>query len=169
MSIISKFINNLIAYDYVLFGSLFVLFIIFVSVGIILRRKTLLAIFIIVFAFITLFAGSIFGYIEMHQYFFKNETTIISQKKLSFTKAVVVYAKLKNTSDRDFKSCKITATAYKVSNNEIKNYLLKFKPIIKMSILENDILKGQEREVKFIIEPFTYTNDYNVSIGADCI
>lgn len=169
MSIISKFINNLIAYDYILFGSLFVLFIIFVSVGIILRRKTLLAIFIILFAFITLFAGSIFGYIAMHQYFFKNETTIISQKKLSFTKAVVVYAKVKNSSDRDFKSCKITATAYKVSNNEIKNYLLKFKPIIKMSILENDILKGQEREIKLIIEPFTYANDYNVSIGADCI
>lgn len=168
MSIINKFINNLIVYDYILFGSLFVLFIIFVLVGIILRRKTLLAIFIIVFAFITLFAGSIFGYIAMHQYLFKNETTIISQKKLSFTKAVVVYAKLKNTSDRDFKSCKITAMAYKVSNNEIKNYLLKFKPIIKMSIVENDILKEQEREVKFIIEPFTYANDYNVSMGADC-
>jgi hypothetical protein len=168
MGIINKFINELIIYDYILFGSLLILFIIFVLVGVIFRRKTLLAIFIILFAFITLFAGSIFGYIAMHQYLFKNETTIISQKKLSFTKAVVVYGTLKNSSERDFKSCKITASAYKVSSNEIKNYLLKFKPIIKMSIIENDILKGQEREVKFIIEPFTYIGDYNVSIGANC-
>jgi hypothetical protein len=104
----------------------------------------------------------------MHQYLFKNETVLISQQRLNFTDAVVVYAKLKNISKRDFISCKVTATAYKVSGSELKNYLFKFKPIAKMSIIENDISIGDEREIKLIIEPFTYKNDYNISLGADC-
>lgn len=168
MGAVTKFIKELIIYDYILFGSLLTLFIIFIILGIVFRRKTFLAIFLVLFAFIILVAGSTFGYMAMHQYLFKNQTTIISQKKLSFTKAVVVYGTLKNTSDRDFKSCKITASAYKVSGNKIKNYLFKFKPINKMSIVESDILKGHEREIKFIIEPFTYANDYNISLGANC-
>ncbi len=104
----------------------------------------------------------------MHEYFFKNETAIVSQKRLNFTDAVVVYGKVKNISNRDFKSCKITAKAYKVSSNELKNYLLQFKIIKKASIIESDIAMGNEREVKLIIEPFTYKGDYNISLGADC-
>lgn len=168
MDVVTEFIKELIIYDYILFGSLLLLFIVFIVLGIFLRNKILLAILLILFAFITLFAGSFFGYIAMHQYLFKNETVLISQQKLNFTDAVVVYAKLKNISERDFKSCKITATAYKVSSNELKSYLFKFKPIAKMSILENDIKIGEEREMKLIIEPFTYKNDYNISLGADC-
>ncbi|MFA5232972.1 MAG: DUF2393 family protein [Sulfurimonas sp.] len=168
MDIVTEFIKELIIYDYILFGSLLLLFIIFIILGIFLRKKIILAILIIIFAFVTLFAGSFFGYIAMHKYLFKNETVLISQQRLNFTDAVVVYAKLKNISDKDFKSCKITATACKVSSNELKSYLFKFKPIAKMSILENDIKIGEERDLKLIIEPFTYKNDYNISLGADC-
>lgn len=168
MGTLTEFIKELIIYDYILFGSMLALFIALIVIGIVLRRKAVLAILIILMAFITLFAGSIFGYIKMHQYLFKNETAIISQKKLSFTDAVVVYGKVKNISDRDFKSCKISATVCKVSSNELKNYLLKYKPIAKMTIIENEIKIGQEREIKFIIEPFTYQYDYNISLGADC-
>lgn len=168
MDVVTEFIKELIIYDYILFGSLLLLFIILIVLGIFLRNRILLAILVILFAFVTLFAGSFFGYIAMHQHLFKNETLLLSQKRLNFTEAVVIYAKLKNISERDFKSCKVTATAYKVSSNELKNYLFKFKPIAKMSILENDIKIGDEREIKLIIEPFTYKNDYNISLGADC-
>ena len=168
MDVVTEFIKELIIYDYILFGSLLLLFILLIVFGIILRKKIILAILIILFAFVTLFAGSFFGYVAMHQYLFKNETVLISQQRLNFTDAVVVYAKLKNISDKDFKSCKVTATAYKTSANELKNYLFKFKPIVNMSIIENDIRIGDEREIKLIIEPFTYKNDYNISMGADC-
>lgn len=168
MDVVTEFIKELIIYDYILFGSLLLLFILLIVFGIILRKKIILAILIILFAFVTLFAGSFFGYVAMHQYLFKNETVLISQQRLNFTDAVVVYAKLKNISKRDFISCKVTATAHKVSSNELKSYLFKFKPIAKMSIIENDISIGDEREIKLIIEPFTYKNDYNISLGADC-
>lgn len=168
MDMVTEFIKELIIYDYILFGSLLLVFILLIVLGIFLRKKIILALIIIFFAFVVLFAGSFFGYVAMHQYLFKNETTLLSQKRLNFTEAVVVYAKLKNISKRDFKSCRVTATAYKRSSNELKSYLFKFKPIAKMSIIESDIKIGDERELKLIIEPFVYMNDYNISVGAKC-
>lgn len=168
MEKINEIIKELIVYDYILFGSLLLIFLIFIIIGIVFRHKIFLAIFLIIFAFITLILGSTFGYVEMHNYLFKNETALISQKKLSFTQAIVVYGTIKNVSQRDFKSCKISASVYRISGNEIKDYIKKFKPIAKMSIVEEDIAVGQEREIKIIISPFVYSGDYNVSLGADC-
>ena len=165
---ITAFIDGLILYDYILFGSIFALFILFIILGIVLRRKTGLAILLILLAFSLFILGPTLGYIKMHEYLFKNSTTLTSQKKLEFTKAVVVKGTLSNESKFDFKSCNITARAYKVSQNSLKNYLYKFKTIKKMSILENDIKKGETIDFKIIVEPFTYSKDYNISVGADC-
>lgn len=165
---ITIFLNGLITYDYILFGVIFALFLLLIILGIVQRHKIVLALFLIVSSFIILSVGSIVGYIQMHNYLFKNISSITSQKKLTYSQAVVVYGAVKNTSEFDFKSCKITASAYKITGNALKDYLFKFKPFKKMSILEYDIPKGQEREFKVILEPFTYAKDYNISIGADC-
>lgn len=166
--IISKYLSELVVYDYILFGSLLFIFILFIIIGIILRHRVGIALFFIFFAFIELIVGSTYGYLKMHEYIFKNETSIVSQKKLTFTQAIVLYGVVKNISEKKFSSCKVSAKVYKVSQNEIKNYLLQFKPIDKMSIIESDIVAGEEREIKMIIEPFTYAYEYNISIGADC-
>ena len=97
-----------------------------------------------------------------------HNTQDFSQKKLTFTKAVVVEGKLTNISNTNFSICKINFEAYKVSGNSIKDYIYKFKPLKRMSILKYDIAKGQTIDVKAILEPFTYTKDYNVSIKASC-
>lgn len=165
---ITRFINELIVYDYILFASLFLLFILFVTLGILLRNRVAVALFFILLAFFGLIVGSTYGYIKMHEYLFKNETSIISQKKLNFTQAIVLHGNVKNISDRDFSHCRVTAKIYKQSTNKVKNYILRLKPINKMSIIEEDIAKGQERDIKLIIEPFTYGGDYNVTLGADC-
>lgn len=165
---ITTFIESLIIYDYILFGSAFVFFILFIIIGIILRRKTILAIFFILLAFSILLLAPTFGYIELHQYLFKNTTTLTSQKRLEFTQAVVVKGSVTNESKFNFESCKLTARAYKVSKNDLKNYILKFKTIKEMSILEYDIKIGETRDFKIIVEPFTYSKDYNISIGARC-
>ncbi len=168
MQRVSEFIQNLILYDYILFGSLLALFLLFVILGIVFRRKLSLALSLIFFAFMLLLGGATFGYTAMHDYLFKNEITLLSQKKLSFTQAAVVYGTLKNLSNRDFKSCKVSATAYRVSGNALKDYVRRLKPIANMSIVEEDIPIGAEREIKIIIDPFTYSGDYNVTLGADC-
>ncbi len=165
---ITAFIDSLIVYDYILFGSVFILFLLFLILAIVVRKKVALSVFLVIFSFIFLFISPIIGYKQMHKFLFKNSTTLISQKKLNFTKAVVVKGILKNESKFDFKSCKITASAYKVSGNAIKDMIFPFNPFKKMSILEYDIKKGDEREFKIIVEPFTYSKDYNISIGASC-
>ena len=165
---ITAFINELILYDYILFGTIFVLFILFIILGIILRRKMGLAIFLILLAFAIVFLGPTLGYKEMHKFLFKNSITITTQKKLTFTKAIVIKGVLTNESKFNFKSCKITASAYKLSKNPIKKYIYPFKPIKKMSIIELDIPKGSSKEFKMFIEPFTYSKEYNISIGANC-
>lgn len=168
MQTVSEFIKNLIIYDYILFGSLLALFLLFIVLGIVFRRKLALALFLIFFAFALLLGGATFGYVAMHDYLFKNEITLVSQKKLSFTQAAVVYGTLKNVSKKDFKGCKVSATAYSVSGNALKDYVRKLKPIAKMSIVEENIPVGEEREIKIIIDPFTYGGDYNITLGANC-
>jgi len=165
---VTAFIDGLITYDYILFGSAFVLFILFIVISILLRKKIGLALFFVLLSFSTLLVGPTYGYLKMHEYLFKNTVSLISLKNLSFTQAVVVKGKVTNTSKQNFQSCKITASAYKVTSNKYKNYLNKLKPFKKMSIIEYDINIGETREFKVIVEPFTYKRDFNISLGADC-
>lgn len=165
---INAFIHDLVLYDYILFGGVFFLFLLFVILGIVARRRTYVAIPLILIAFTTLILGPTLGYVEMHNYLYKNKITIINQKKLTFTKAIVLNGSVKNESNRDFKRCKITAKVYKSTKNEIKDFIFSFKPINKMTIIENSIAINEEREFKMIIEPFTYLKEYTLSVEADC-
>ncbi len=165
---ITAFVNGLITYDYILFGGALVLFLLLIVLSVILRKKTALAAFLALFAFISLICISTFGYIQMHKYLFKNTTHLFSQKKLSFSQAVVVKGSITNNSKFDFKSCKINASAYKVTGNSLKDYIFKFKPFNNMSILEHNISIGEVRDFKMFLEPFTYGGDYNISLEADC-
>ena len=165
---IQNFIDGLIPYDYILFGSVLALFVLFIVLAILLRKKITLALFLVLLAFATFLLGPTLGYVTMHKFLFKNHTELISQKKLNFSQAVVVKGTITNDSNFDFKSCRITASAYKVTPNKYKNYVYKLKPFKKMSIFENDIKKGETREFKIIVEPFTYNRDYNISLGANC-
>lgn len=165
---LGQFISELLVYDYILFGCVLIIFILLIVVAILLRRRLALALFIIFLSFSFLVGGSIFGYIELHKYLFKNSVEVTKQKKLNFTEAAVVYAKFTNESNRFFSKCKINATAYMIDENKIKELILKLKPIQKMSIIEENIDINETRELKIIIEPFTYKYDFNVSIKADC-
>jgi len=165
---VTAFIDGLISYDYILFGSAFILFIFFVIVGILLRRRIFLAVLFVLLAFFTLTLLPTLGYVTMHDYLFKNSIKLQSQQKLSFTKAVVIKGSVMNESERDFSECKISASAYKVTKNKYKNYLLKFKPFQKASMFTPEIAKGESYDFKFFMEPFSYTKDYNISLGADC-
>ncbi|MBL1243586.1 MAG: DUF2393 domain-containing protein [Sulfurimonas sp.] len=165
---ITLFIDGLIKWDYLLFGSVFVLFVLFIILGIVLRKKLILAVLFLLLGFSILLLGPTLGYMKLHETLFKNSTLLESQKRLQFSEAVVVKGSVTNESNRDFKECKITASAYALSSNKLKNYLKKFKPFKKMSIIETNIAKSETREFKIIVEPFRYTKDYNISLGADC-
>lgn len=165
---INAFIHDLVLYDYILFGGALFLFILFIILGIVARGKTYIAIPLILIAFTTLIAGPTLGYIEMHNYIYKNETLITNQKKLTFTKAIVLNGSVKNDSNINFKRCKITVKVYKSTGSEIKDFIFRFKPINKMTIIKDNIVINEKREFKMIIEPFTYLKKYSLSAEADC-
>jgi len=165
---INAFIEGLILYDYILFGAVFVLFLLFIVLGILLRNKLTIALIFILLGFTILFVGPTVGYVKMHEYLFKNRVELTNQKRLQFSDAVVVRGTITNESKRDFHSCKVTASAYVVTSNKYKNYLKKLKPFQSMTILLEHIAKGETRNFKIIVEPFTYSGDYNISLGADC-
>jgi hypothetical protein len=165
---ISVFVHNLIVYDYILFGVAFLLFLLFIILSILLRKRLGLALLLLLLSFSSLIFGPTLGYIAMHAYLYKNSLALQSQLKLSFTEAVVIKGTLTNESKFDFKNCKITASAYKVSTNKYKNYIYPLKPFQHMSIIEEQIPMGAKREFKIIVEPFTYSGDYNISLKADC-
>lgn len=163
-----SFIHNLIFYDYILFGAIFTLFMFLIILAVLVRRKIGLAIFLVIFSFVLLFFGPIVGYLQMHKYLYKNTLTLKSEKRLTFTDAIVVKGSLKNDSKFNFSSCKITAVVVKRSTNSLKNYLFSFKPLQKMSIVIDDVPVGVQNDFKIIVEPFTYKQDYNISLEADC-
>ena len=165
---LSYFIDGLIPYDYLLFGVSFSLFVLFIILGIVLRNKTAVAIILFILAFSIISLGPTLGYTKMHQYIFKNSTTLVSDKKLTFTKAIVVKGTLQNESNLNFSFCKITASAFKVNKNKFKTYLFRFKPFKKMSIVEYDIAKNETIEFKIIIDSFNYSKDYSISLKANC-
>jgi uncharacterized SAM-binding protein YcdF (DUF218 family) len=165
---IQAFIDGLIMYDYILFGAVFTLFILFIILGIVLRKKIALAVFLILLAFIVLLAGPTIGRMEMHKSLFKNTTTLTSEKRLQFTDAIVVKGIISNDSRFNFERCLISVNVHPVSENALKNHLFQFKIIKKMSIIEEDIAKGESRVFKIIVDPFTYSKDYNISLGARC-
>ena len=165
---INSIIDALIVEDYILFISIFILFITLIIFAILIRDKQSKSIILIIFAFLIITLGPTVGYSQMHKFLFKSELELVSEKKLEFTKAIVVHGKVRNISKRDFQSCKITATAYKKSSNELKNYILKLKPIQNSSIVQYDIFQNQIREFKMFIEPFVYTKDYEVTLKVSC-
>jgi hypothetical protein len=163
-----NFVDSLISQDYMLFLGVLFLFLLFIILAVVLRNRLKIAIFLVLIAFSIVVIGPTYGYMKMHEILFKNSIELISQKKLNFVEAVVVKGKISNSSKRDFKECKITASAYKVTSNKFKNYIYQLKPFQKMSIVTDSILQGETKEFKIIVEPFRYQKDYNISLEGDC-
>lgn len=168
MARLNQFIHSLLVYDYILFGAVFLLFLLFVILGIILRHRLGIALFFIIFGFVTLFAGSFFGYKELHEYLFSNKITLVEQKKLTYSNALVIYGNIENSSKRDFDSCRIISTIYRADKLEIKELLFRLKPLRKVSIVTKKIQKGDSEDFKIIVEPFAYKKEYFITLKADC-
>ena len=162
------FLHTLTPYDFLYFGAVFLLFILLILITLLLRRKMTLALFILLLAILDISIGPTFGFSYFHNYLFKNSITITKAKKLHFVNAVVVEGKLKNDSKFNFKSCRLTATIYKETHNKYKDLLFRLKPLKHSTITINDIPKGADVEFKFLIEPFTYKKDINVSVEGIC-
>ncbi|MEA3373053.1 MAG: DUF2393 family protein [Campylobacterota bacterium] len=165
---ITAFLDGLILYDYLLLGGSLLLFVLLLILAVLLRKKLLLALLLILLAFTAIILGPTVGYTKLHDFIFSNNISIREVKALEFTQALIVWGDLNNTSSRHFSECAITAEVYKVANNPVLDALYPLNPFKKATILTEDIAAGGSRSYKIIIEPFTYSREYNLSVGAKC-
>ncbi len=162
------FLHTLSLYDFIYFGVVFLLFILLILLTLLLRKKTTLALFVLLLAILDLSVGLTFGFDFFHNYLFKNSVTVTKAKKLHFVQAVVIEGKLKNESKFDFKSCHLTATIYKETHNRYKDLLFRLKPLKHGTLTIKNIPKGADVDFKFLIGPFSYKKDINVSVKGVC-
>ncbi len=166
---IIAFIDSLILYDYILFGAVAALFILFLLLAVLIRRRAGLSVFMVLLAFIILLLGPTLGYTKLHDYLFKNEITLTDVRKLEFTDALMLQGTLLNTSKFPFTLCRVTAGTYKVSGNALMDMLLPLNPFRKVSLdIDTPLEPGQSEPFKLFIERFHYQKEYNITIGADC-
>ncbi len=165
---LTAFIDQLMLYDYLLFGGTVLLFILLLILALLLRRRLALALTCVLGAFAILVLGPTIGYVQLHNYLFKHETALTDVKALEFTDALLVRGTLTNTSKRDFERCRVSADVYKVVNNAVLDLFSPFIPFKKGTVVTQPLPKGETAEFKIFVEPFGYTKEYNVSIGAEC-
>ncbi|MDD2838184.1 MAG: DUF2393 family protein [Sulfuricurvum sp.] len=166
---IIDFIHHLLIYDYLLFGGIFILFILLLTLAIAFRKKMGLAIFLVLVAFGVLTAGPVGGYIALHHYLFKHTIIIHEVKALEFTEALLIKGDINNTSKRPFKECTLHAGVYKVTHNKYIDPLYPYLPFKKSSLkLQVRIDPGKSVPFKLFVEPFRYTKDYNLTLKGEC-
>jgi len=167
---VQSFVAGLHTYDYVFFSASATLFLLLLVLAILFRHKLILSLILVLLSFSILIAGPIVGYNYVHTSLYKNEITDLEIKALEFSEAVVIKGHLTNLGQQAFSQCKISAKAYKGPTNFLEEIVLPFKPFLKMSILKKEPLEVNEGlNFKMILEPFTYTNDYNISVKASCL
>ena len=165
---ILAFVHQLSNYDYILFAGLFVLFLLLLILTLLLRRRAILSTILLLMSLATLFVAPVVGYFQLHEYLYKHTTKLIDYKALQFTPALVVTGSITNDSKNDFSTCKIRVNIFKLAHNEILDKIFPFNPFQTMTTQENEIAQGETRDFKIIVEPFTYKNDFDVSLTTDC-
>jgi hypothetical protein len=162
------FLHSLTTYDYIFYISIFVIFVVLILLILLLRNKPSIALLLLLIAILEVSLGPTIGYSYFHNYLYKNSITLTKAKRLQFVQAVVIEGKLKNESKFDFTSCEVKAKIVKKTKNKYKNMILQFKPIKTKTITLQDIPKNTDVAFKFLIEPFTYKKDFNVTVSGVC-
>lgn len=165
-----NYLNHFGLYDYIAYIWLFLTFFILLILALILIKKsTKISIILILFSLILFFIGP-----PALKYFLDTAIRPVkisktSFKKLNFSNTLIVDTKIKNISKNTYSECQINTKVYKQGKTKIKNFINKLKPITHRTILSKEKLKpGESMDSRIIFYNFTYNNDINISLSAEC-
>lgn len=168
--ILQAYIETLHLYDYILFAISGALFLLLLFLAILLRKKVATSLILVLLSFLILFFGPILAYNKIHDTLYKTEISELTIKRLEFSQAVVVKGTLTNLGKENFKKCKISSSAYKGATNFLEELVHPLKPFIKRSIVMQEVIDiNNSVDFKLLLEPFTYSKEYNVSVKVNCI
>jgi len=169
-STLIDFADSLHTYDYVFFAAFGALYLLILLLAIVLRKRVSLSLFLVLLSFVVIIAGPIFGYQYTHGKLYKTEISDLVVKKLEYSEALVIKGKLQNLGQLAFKKCTVTANACKAATNFFEEIRFSLKPFQHTStVYEKELPINETFEFKLIMEPFTYSNEYNISVKADCL
>ena len=156
--------------DWVSYSWAFLLFLIIFVVSIyVMSKAQILGVLMLFLSIFGLAAGVYFISDFLDTRLRARNLELISQKRLSYTDALVVDFNLKNLSKKSFGRCNIRLKFYYPSENKLKNAINKFKPFLKENIIfEGQIAAGESRRISGAIEGFRAARDYNITTASEC-
>jgi len=168
--VFNNFLAQLHTYDYYAFIWIgLVFFILLVLSVVMVKKRTSHAVITLLFAFIFLISAPFISFYLIHNFVYKTEVQVDMVKKLHYSKSLVIKGTLINRGIENFQTCKIEAGVIKTGQNFLKDFVSKIKPMKKKIIfVEKKIIPGEIHLFNFIIEPYTYRGDFNVTLKAEC-
>lgn len=169
-SALQGFADSLHTYDYILFAAFGALYLLILLLAIVLRKRAGLSLFLVLLAFVVIIVGPVWGYHYTHGKLYATEISEQAAKKLEFSEVLIITGKLKNLGMQSYSRCTLTASSYKAPGNFLEEIILPMKPFQHVSYLhEKEFPVNETYDFKLVMEPFTYSGEYNISVKANCL
>ncbi|EKP0524913.1 DUF2393 family protein [Campylobacter coli] len=169
--IVHFYTTHLYLVDYMLILFVFFLFTCVLLLCIFLRHKPVAALLIIALNIIICFLIYTYGYKFIDSEVRSRKTTIVEQKFIQSSEALIIDFNITNTSKNDFKQCKVIARIFKDKLpednliNEYKNQLIPFRQ--KSREIFN-LKKNTTQFQRIAFENFNYDNNYTIRLNSEC-
>ena len=169
---LTDFINNLTIYDYLAFGVLGLLFILFLIL-IFVPKNAMVRLFMLLLTILTLIVGPFGVKFGLDSIVRKTELNVSETKRLTFANTLIVVGNIKNVGKIDYTKCKISTTVIpKGESSYINHFNFFLNPLYKSydSIdLQGLPLKiGEDMDFRVSINDFTPKEDFDVDVRGVC-
>jgi len=167
---IMNYITHFSMYDYVAYAWLILLFFITILLATVLSKKTpFFSVFLLIVSLVLLFVGPFVLKHYLDKTIRPTKIEINLVQKLNFSDTLIVDGYITNLSKRKFSICTIHVEVIKKGKNSLQDILNKLKPIRKKStILKDAVDKNSTDSFRVVFNNFTYSKDFNVSVGSSC-
>ncbi|EAH8542594.1 DUF2393 domain-containing protein [Campylobacter coli] len=169
--IVHFYTTHLYLVDYMLILFVFFLFTCVLLLCIFLRHKPVAALLIIAFNIIICFFVYIYGYKLIDGEVRSRKTAIVEQRFIQSSEALIIDFNITNTSNNDFKQCKVIARIFKdklPQDNLINEYKNKFIPFRQKSREIIDLKKSTTQFQRIAFDNFNYENNYTIRLNSEC-
>lgn len=166
---ILDFFNTLSIYDYVGFFLTLFLFFLFMILALLLRRRTILAMSLVILSFVFFFGGPVMAHLLVKNSVFKSYAEITEVKQLYYSDTLILRGMLHYQGKKNANHCEVDVALHKKGPNIVKDFVYSLKAYRKGSKRIDKVFEpGESMDFKIVIEPFNYKGDYNISVASGC-
>jgi len=165
------YVKHLGFYDYLAFAWLLFTFIVLIFLAILIaKRSSALSLLLIILALILFIIAPIVIEYKLNLALRTTSTEVTMVKKLVFSNSLIIDATIYNHSSKPFTLCLVHTYITKANNaTGIQALLTLLKPLANQSILvKEDIQKNDSIQYQAVFDAFTYNEEVNATVKAEC-